>query len=125
MDNDKYRVFKYGDVTHDTDRGEMRADEDTVVTDAVVIRTQDVFAESGLRQYANAIRAHLAASDYTRAHVLELIAFRPRHMAKELFEILDANTVQARALEEIAVYFDACADEAEDRRNRQEAKIPD
>lgn len=54
--DDKYVVLKKGD-THDNlgASGVRCYNEEDILEDAVVIRTQDVFAEAGLRAYAATI----------------------------------------------------------------------
>lgn len=69
--------------------------------DAVVIRTQDVFAAGGLSAYSHAIRAYLGGAQI----------YLPDEMMQRLLEVAD--------------YFASVAQEAEDRLIRGECKVPD
>ena len=73
----------------------------TPLEDAVVIRTQDIFAAGGLSAYAHNIRAYIGGAFH----------FIPSEMVEQLLEVAD--------------YFASVAQEAEDRLNRGECKVPD
>lgn len=96
MKDDKYIVFKLGDAQHTEFGAHYNAEE--ALNDAVVIRTQDVFAAGGL---------------YAYAHVIDAFLHHP--MSED----------EASGLEEVRDYFLSVAQEAEDRLHRGECKVPD
>jgi hypothetical protein len=122
-EDEKYIVFKREDVIGTIFFGEDIDPTEREIKDAVVIRTQDVFAASGLRAYAENIRAFIGI---TRKNIQ---TWGPRVVT--LFEgsgDIDAGTqeaMQLRVLEEVALYFEAVAHEAEDRLAHGECKVPD
>ena len=94
--NDKYVVFKRDDWSWEN----VNLTPQDEVKDAVVIRLQDVFAESALWTYANEIRAAL--------EILQLLG-------------IDNDDEHLRRLDEIAEYFCMMADAA----GRTGKKVPD
>lgn len=78
--------------------------DDILLNDAVVIRTQDVFAAAGLSAYAHQIRGFMT--------IISDPAF-----------VDDFHDLPK--LEEIANYFESVAQEAEDRLAIGECKLPD
>lgn len=108
--DEKYVVFK---------REEFLAWAETVteimpggaLEDAVVIRTQDVFAAAGLEAYANNIRVYAGA-------IAGMIPDLPA-------EKRGPAMVMVQRCTEIAGYFQDCAAEAEDRLQRGDVKVPD
>lgn len=92
MKNEKYIVFKREEYEFSRTIGI----KPIAVEDAVVIRTQDIFAAGGLRAYA--VQIDLA------------------------MQMIPGD--QGR-LPEIRDYFEAVAQEAEDRKARGEARLPD
>lgn len=79
----------------------VHASEPEPINDAVVIRTQDIFAAAGLNAYALNIRTYIGG----------VVNFMPEEMVDKLLEVAD--------------YFAAVAQEAEDRLVRGECKVPD
>lgn len=96
MSDEKYIVFKRSewDSTESCDLAGL-----TPVEDAVVIRTQDVFAAGGLSAYGHSIRS-----------------FTSRMKPDEPGRV---------ELDYVANYFFDCAQEADDRLARGECKLPD
>jgi hypothetical protein len=100
--DEKYVVFKIGDCD-EVRPGMMCYISGEELKDAVVIRTQDVFAAAGLSAYAHSIRAFATVAWMTN----------------------DPSPAIYHRLIEIADYFDSVAQEAEDRLGRGECKVPD
>lgn len=111
-EDEKYVVFKRGDMEHDEYNDEYselyRLDD--AINDAVVIRTQDVFAVSGLRAYRDTMMTHL--------NLLTAITFRNAEARAEIAPII-------RNLKKAVEYFTEVTIEAEDRFNRGDVKVPD
>lgn len=99
--NEKYIVFKRDDFHWENGQDLFDITPKDEVSDAVVIRLQDVFAESALWTYANEIRAAL--------EILWLMGHTP-----------DGNEIVQR-LDEIAEYFAEMANAA----GRARKKVPD
>lgn len=102
MQDEKYVVFKKSDIDlvllQDLMESNTTVSLPVPIDDAVVIRTQDIFAAGGLSAYAHQINVFL------------------QHAMSE---------DDASALEEIRDYFLGVAQEAEDRMHRGECKVPD
>lgn len=79
------------------------------VDDAVVIRTQDVFAAGGLSAYEHQIAQGIAVLQQVRED--------------QGTSLIAGDTM--KKLQEIRAYFAAVAQEAEDRLARGECKLPD
>ncbi len=79
--------------------------------DAVVIRTQDIFAAAGLEAYANNIRVYVGA-------IVGLIPDLPPERRGPAQAMVDR-------LLAVTTYFMDCAAEAEDRMARGDVKVPD
>lgn len=92
MDNEKYVVFK----KEEWDKFEADALAPEPINDAVVIRTQDVFAAAGLSAYCMNMQFYLAM-----------------------------NPLASPELQKAIDYFRRVADEAEDRLSMGQCKIPD
>lgn len=114
-EDEKYVVFKreeFAKVIQDLTGmdGVELLKFDSEVADAVVIRTQDVFAVSGLRAYRDTILTH-------------------RNLLRSLFEKKDypPSTIEEMIdnLDRAIEYFTEVTIEAEDRFNRGEVKVPD
>jgi len=112
----KYTVFKGEAIAAISQDGH----ELPPVGDAVVIRTQDVFAAAGLHAYAHNIRTHIALM---RSALLPDLT--DSYFALEATEKLESAGDMIERLEGIATYFEECAQEAEERINRGECKVPD
>lgn len=93
--NEKYVVFKKSEW----DLGDTGFLELEPLPDAVVIRTQDIFAAAGLSAYEHNIRTTLA--------------------------LTTPEPEMKRQLETIADYFSDVAQEAEDKLARRQCKVPD
>ena len=105
MEDEKYVVFKREDFDRwalalpDTQYGRMPFS----LKDAVVIRTQDVFAAAGLSAYAHNIETYL-------------------YMLRPIGQLsFDMDT----GVERVLKYFQSVQQEAEDRLEHGECKLPD
>lgn len=100
--DEKYIVFKRSDFTPEFAKYLLSMKQfPTPLEDAVVIRTQDIFAAGGLSAYSHSIRAYLGGAQM----------YLPEGMMQQLLEVAD--------------YFASVAQEAEDRLVRGECKVPD
>lgn len=104
-ENEKYIVVKVDNVmfSDDNDTGVFGVDD--VLSDAVVIRPQDIFAGSGLSAYANAVQTFLEAIDWHET-------------------VIDPNgiTVDIGPLEDIRDFF---FEQANIARMHPHKKVPD
>lgn len=108
--NEKYVVVKREHVKRSSmGAGYLDFQDEDLIEDAVVIRTQDVFAAGGLSAYAHSIRA------YTRLLRTMPVSDHEQDLANQL----------ANRLEDTAQYFHEVAVEAEDKLARGDCKLPD
>jgi len=107
VNDQKYIVFKREELR--ARFGHSQRLNELELEDAVVIRTQDVFARSGLMAYANTIYAHV-----TLLHELYEHGELPPNAAAMIDRLF-----------EIANYFHQRADEAEGRVAAGQVKVPD
>jgi len=106
MKNEKYVVFKADDWAYFMEQeGSMLsiAEPPQPLDDAVVIRTQDMFAAAGLSAYAHNIRL-----------AMELWRGDGQYAPSSILDLRDT-----------ADYFMDCSREAEDRLARGDCKLPD
>lgn len=117
MNDEKYVVFKHKDVVpHEDGSGVLIVHRNEILDDAVVIRTQDVFAVSGLRAYRDTMLTHrnLLFSMMESWEALALLPGLQGEMRQRLKNL------------DIAIeYFTEVTIEAEDRFNRGDVKVPD
>lgn len=99
MSDEKYVVIKAEDLVPTDSDGLYILKKSSILSDAVVIRTQDVFAAGGLSAYGHAIRSYTSRMKSDEPGRLEL--------------------------DLVANYFFDCAQEADDRLARGECKLPD
>lgn len=109
MPDEKYVVVKRENFRKTDSPGVFLVEERHVLEDAVVIRTQDVFAAGGLSAYAHSIVAYI--------ELLRTMPFMPQPMP-------NANNL-AEMLQDVADYFMDQSREAEGRLARGECKLPD